>query len=86
MSGCNIASEHALDVIPRFRLVSPVMQRDSHHPVSDQLIDRVDLVCREAAEPLSKWQRAPVVAHAKTASPQRPKSAQLIFQISEVFC
>src|SRR6266404_5907429 len=40
-----IAIEHALDVAPRIRLISPVMQRDANHSIADRQIGRAS--CRE---------------------------------------
>jgi hypothetical protein len=42
-----VAAEHALEDLPRVRLVSEVVQRGAHHPLAAEPIDRIG---RQAAK------------------------------------
>jgi hypothetical protein len=42
----DIAIEHALDVVPRIRLISAVMQRDANYSIADGEIGRVAAILR----------------------------------------
>jgi hypothetical protein len=66
----DIATEHALDVVPRIGLISPVMQRDANQSIADGQIGRVALILRQTVEPLSERQRAPAFAGIHLTSPK----------------
>src|ERR1700730_2130742 len=66
----NIATEHALDVVPRIRLISPVMQRGANHSIANGQIGRVAPILRQAVEPLSERQRDPEFAAVQPTSPK----------------
>src|SRR6266436_9559256 len=66
----NIVTEHALDVVPRIRLISPVMQRDANHSIADGQIGRVAPILRQAVESLSERQPDPAFAAAPPTSPK----------------
>ena len=66
----DIGTEHALDVAPRIRLVSSVMQRDADQPIPNGQIGRVAPILRQAVEPLSERQRAPAFAGIHLTSPK----------------
>src|SRR5215472_15675065 len=61
MSGCDIAVQHALSILPCLRLIPPIVQQDPHHPLADQLVGRINRTGGKAAEPLGKRQHGPIV-------------------------
>ena len=79
----DMASKHALDVAPGIGLVSQIMQWSRRHSLAKEQIDRVGLVCSQAAEPLGERQRRPVLATAESAHPQPPERPQLILGVVE---
>ena len=65
-----IATEHALDVAPRSRLISPIMQRGADHSIADGQIGRVAPILRQAVECLSERQRDAAFAAVQPTNPK----------------
>ena len=79
--GCDVVSQHVLEVTPGFRLVSQIVERDADHPTAHENLRRIGCALDTIAESLRLYQRGSTLAAADAKVPQAPERAQLILDV-----